>query len=654
MKKLLLVLTFSIYSSLVSAGLRLPNFFGDHMVFQRNVPIVIWGWTDSNEAVSVQFAGQVVQTKADLDGEWRVRLKSMPAGGPYSLSVKAKEEIILKDIVIGEVWLCSGQSNMEFPLHEVENAQAEIAQANYSKIRHIVVPKVIADQPKDDIGKSSWQIADPEHARDFSAVGYFFAVELYKKLRVPIGLINASWGGTNVETWTSTVTLKESSEFENLFPPGYKLKIDSIASARKASINATIQKVQGRLADSNRVRLWKDFSFNDGHWPLMQLPGIWESQALSKFDGVVWFRKEIYLNENAVGEEAVLSLSKIDDSDEVYINGVKVGGLSNQYNTTRVYQIKPGTLRVGKNVIAVRVEDTGGEGGVYGNDLFELELGNTNIKLDGPWRFQVESVSYLNLFNNPNAHPSLLFNGMISPLTQFVMKGVVWYQGEGNTDRAYQYRKAFPLLINDWRKQWAIGDFPFYFVQLSSFHANGGDSNKGSAWAELREAQQMTLSLPRTGMAVTTDIGNTIDIHPRNKRTVGTRLAAIALNKTYKKNTACLGPRYKSMRVESDHIVLSFHRKGGSLKAVSDISEISGFEISGNDRQFSKARTYIKGNKVIISSENVARPVAVRYGWADDAGLANLYNKQGFPAGPFRTDSWKGITEGAKYNISEL
>lgn len=652
MKKLLLILAFAIYSSLVSAALRLPNLFGDHMVFQRNAPIVIWGWADKNEAVSLQFAGEIVQTKADLNGKWRISLKSMPAGGPYSLSVKAKEKIVLKDILIGEVWVCSGQSNMEFRLQEAENSQAEIVQANYSQIRHIVVPKVIADQPKDDIGKSSWEIADPEHSGNFTAVGYFFAIELYKKLRIPVGLINASWGGTNVETWTSTIALKENTEFQNLLPPGYKLNMDSIANTRKASINATVQKLQGKLPDTNQVRLWRGLSFNDQHWPVMQLPGIWERQALANVDGTVWLRKEIYLDEDAVGKQAVLSLPKIDDSDETYINGIKVGGLFNQYNTTRVYTIKPGIMRAGKNVIAVRVEDTGGEGGIYGKDLFELKVGNNNIQLNGPWRFQIESVIHVNLFSNPNTHPSLLFNGMINPLTQFMIKGAIWYQGESNAGRAYQYRKAFPLMINDWRKHWDLGDFPFYFVQLSSFNANGGTSNNGSAWAELREAQGMTLSLPQTGMAVTTDIGDAKDIHPRNKKTVGERLAAIALSKTYKTNTKYNGPGYKSMKIKGDQIVISFYRKGGNLKAKDNIKELNGFEIAGANKQFHTAKAHLKGNKVVVASSHVLRPVAVRYAWADDASHANLYNKEGFPASPFRTDSWKGVTEGAKYQIS--
>jgi sialate O-acetylesterase len=339
----------------------------------------------------------------------------------------------------------------------------------------------------------------------------------------------------------------------------------------------------------------------------------------------------------------------IDDNDVTYVNGTQVGGI-NGYNVPRVYNIPAGLLKKGKNVIAVRVEDTGGGGGIYGDSTdCSLTIESKTLPLKGQWKYRMELVRLGNGVG-PNDYPSVLYNGMVSPFIKLPVKGVIWYQGENNAGRAAEYRKAMPLLINDWRRQWQQPNMPFYFVQLTSYNAGNGNSNKGSNWAELREAQAMAATLPNAGMAVTYDIGDAADIHPRNKQDVGKRLAALALHKTYGINKIASGPVYKSMQVQGNRVVLQFTNTANGLTAKSAPgSELMGFEIAGDDQRFYAAKATVAGNTVVVSAPEVTKPVAVRYAWADDAGKANLFNRPGYPAAPFRTDNWKMSTEGKKY-----
>jgi len=477
---------------------------------------------------------------------------------------------------------------------------------------------------------------------------------LYKKLKVPIGLINTSCGGTNIETWISKKAFQESDEFKTMINGMPHMNLDSLAHAKETNYMNKVKNIQSHYEeDPAIIQSWKELSFDDSNWPSMNVPGIWEYQALSDFDGVVWYRKTIYLSEEFAGKEALLELAMINDSDDSYVNGLKVGKMSISFKEKRRYIIPAGVLKKGKNVIAVRVEDIGGSGGIYGDSTdLKLSIPSSSISLEGKWLFQVESIIKTSGIS-PNAYPSLLFNSMVSPLISYGIKGVIWYQGESNADRAFQYRKSFPLLINDWRQQWGLGDFPFYFVQLSSYDPTGNKNNKGSKWAELREAQTLTLSLPNTGMAITTDIGNSNDIHPRNKQDVGKRLAAIALNKSYNENIVYNGPVYKSIKMEGNKIIISFNNTGSGLVAKDKYGYIKGFEIAGADKKFQYAKAYFAGSNVVVYTDNIVSPSAVRYGWADDAGECNLYNKEGFPAAPFRTDNWRGITENEKYKINQ-
>lgn len=634
-----------------SAEVQLPKIFGDNMVLQRGKPVVIWGWSSPKEKVTVKLNNQTKTVKAGKDGKWKLSLDPAEAGGPYQLIVKGKNTITINNVMIGEVWICSGQSNMAFTVRSSNDAQTEISKADLPDIRHIKIPNTVASRPQADIPASKWEICSPETVGNFTAVGYFFARELRGEIDVPIGLINTSWGGTHVETWTSSEAFENSEEFQSMIASVPKLNMDSLTKKNAEAVIKRIEGLQGSLTKSKEVvEQWKTSGYNDSSWPKMAVPGLWEEQALGNFDGLVWFRKTILLTAANAGKEAILELGMVDDADETFVNGVKVGGINN-YSEKRRYTIPAGTLKEGKNVIAVKVNDTGGGGGIYGEpgDI-KISFGNVEESLAGQWSFQVESLSRAIASLGPNRYPSLLYNAMIHPLIPYTIQGAIWYQGESNAGRAYQYRKAFPLMINDWRKRWGQGDFPFYFVQLASFNAANGNSKAGSSWAELREAQTLTLSLPNTGMAVTTDIGNPGDIHPRNKQDVGKRLAAVALHDVYDKDIVAGGPVYQSMEKKGHKAILSFTNIGSGLTVRDKYGYLKGFEIAGADRVFHFAKADVEGDQVVVYHEGVKDPVAVRFGWADDASDNNLFNKEGFPAGPFRTDDWKGITENAKFN----
>ena len=655
MRKIQLLFVAIIICSSLFADVKLPNFFGNNMVLQRDKPIPVWGWANPNEKISVDFNHQTKTTMADKAGKWIIKLSNENAGGPYVLTVKGKNVVIFNNVMVGEVWICSGQSNMEMPIAgwgKINNYEKEIAAAGYPMIRHIKVANTVSTIPNDNIPAANWEICSPETAGDFTAAGYFFARELYNKLKVPIGLINSSWGGTMVETWTSRQAFENSDEFKGMIAGMSLLNLDSLAKAKKNATMKRIEALQGSMDNTDAAK-WDEAIFNDNAWPLMQLPNLWETQQLGDLDGFVWFRKTINLTSKDAGKSATLDLSMIDDNDVTYVNGTKVGS-TNAYNAKRNYSVPAGILKEGSNVIAVRVEDTGGGGGIYGDSAdMKLTIEEHKIPLSGPWHFKVEKIIGGSSSIGPNSYPTLLYNAMINPLIPFAFRGVIWYQGETNADRAFQYNKAFPLMITDWRKRWNEGDFPFYFVQLASFNAANGNSKNGSTWAELREAQTKTLSLPNTGMAVITDIGDSSNIHPKDKQDVGKRLAAIALHNLYEENNVYNGPAYSSMKTDGNRAIISFKNTGGGLEVHDKYGYIKGFEIAGADKQFHYAQAHITGNTVMVYNESVSNPVAVRYGWADNNLEDNLFNAEGFPAWPFRTDNWKGITESAKYAVGQ-
>jgi sialate O-acetylesterase len=656
MKKLLFVLWLAGLSAAAGAQVRLPKIFGEGMVLQRNAPVPVWGWAAPNEKITLTFNGQAKTGKADKEGKWLLRLDPMPAGGPYELRAVGKaSQVQLADVWVGEVWVCSGQSNMEWTVAQSAQAKEEAAQAQYPKIRHFKVPHDISAMPLSDVKGGTWEVCSPQTVPNFTAVGYFFARELVKELNVPIGLINTSWGGTHSETWTSAAALAQDPDLKQALAR-VPADLATAQQQKEAEFNAMVARLQGDSKTPDEGQ-WHRAEFDDRDWKTMTIPQLWEDAGLPGFDGVVWFRREFTLTEAQAKTPADLYLGPIDDIDQTYVNGVKVGGM-NQYNELRQYQLPASALKVGRNVIAIRVDDTGGGGGIYGTpDQLRLTTPGGVMPLAGPWRWRIGKVGGFQLSLSPNAYPTLLFNAMLHPLLPYGIKGVIWYQGESNAGRAHQYRTAFPLMIKDWRQHWQQGDFPFLFVQLASFRAGNGTSATGSTWAELREAQTQTLALPNTGMAVTVDIGETNDIHPRNKQDVGKRLAASALHSVYGLTRPHGSPMYAGMKAEGGRVTVQFNQVFGGLVVRNRYGYINGFELAGADQKFYPAQAFLvkdaAGDKVVVSCAEVPAPVAVRYAWADDPNDVNLFNQAGFPANPFRSDTWKGMTEGVKFSVGQ-
>jgi sialate O-acetylesterase len=655
MKIAILFLTGFLLAYTISAQIKMPGIFGDHMVIQRGRPVPVWGWASPNEKLVLTFHSQKKEATADRNGKWRVNLDPEPAGGPFELRIQGRNRLIFHDVMVGEVWICSGQSNMEFELKSARNADNEIMNAGYPEIRHVKIPLTLSSTPKDDIQATEWEVCSPKTAGDFTAVGYFFAREIVKRLHVSVGLINSTWGGTIVEAWTSHGALENSPEFKSVINSVNDKDIELVMNERRKNLELQVKHLQKNILDTVPETDWKNPDYNSQGWPKISIAFNWENQqlGLKDLDGIVWYRKEIFLNGNMIDKPITLSLGKIDDNDDTYVNGIWVGSTKN-WAESRVYNVPAGVFKSGKNVISVRVEDTGGGGGFYDDSsavYLKSEAGI--ISLSDGWSFRIAKITSNTTGVGPNDHASLLFNAMINPLIPYGIRGVLWYQGEANTGRAYQYRTAFPLMISDWRQHWGEGNFPFYFVQLASFNAGNGNSQQGSAWAELREAQTFTLGLPATGMSVTIDIGESNDIHPKNKQDVGLRLAAIAMNNIYEQPGEYSGPVYESMSIQGDKIILTFSHTGSGLMVKDKYGYLRGFEIAGSNHHFYYAKAIVQNNKVIVYADEVPQPESVHFGWADDAADANLYNKEGFPAVPFRTDQWKGVTDDVKYSIGK-
>ncbi|MFT5121883.1 MAG: sialate O-acetylesterase [Kiritimatiellia bacterium] len=645
------LITVILFPLALQAELRVAQIFGDNMVLQRDQLVPVWGWAEPGESVAVTAAGMKAQTKADASGKWMAKIGPFKVGEPFSLTVKGSSTITFNNVVAGEVWICSGQSNMEWSVNGSRDALTERSQANYPMIRHVKVRNTTSGTPLDDTGNSGWQVCTPEAVGAFTAVGYFFGRHLQKELHVPIGLLNTSWGGTIVETWASAESVKTHPDFTE--------KIAEMQEAAKQTDTAVAMNAYNEKMEAWQIAYEKALQSDDEQWQVpvlnvatwktMKLPGLWEGQGLPNFDGLVWFRKTVDVPASWAGKECTLSMSPIDDMDTTWVNGVRVGGTEN-YSVARKYTVPGSAVKAGQLSIAVRVHDTGGGGGFHGDaNLMKLECaGEAPISIAGEWAYALSSaMARVPVKPTPPAsmggpnHPTLLYNAMVHPIVPYAVKGAIWYQGESNAGRAYQYRSLFPLMINDWRKHWSP-ELSFYFVQLANFMAPT-DAPQESAWAELREAQSMTLSLPKTGQAVIIDIGEAADIHPKNKQDVGLRLAYHALAKDYGKKVVYSGPTYQSMKKDGAKIRLAFDHLGGGLKAV-DGQPLKHFAIAGADQKFVWADAVIDGGEVIVSSPQVAEPVAVRYAWANNPEGCNLYNAAGLPASPFRTDDWPGVT----------
>ena len=629
-----------------ASGLQLASVFSDHAVLQRGMPVKVWGTAKAGEAVTVAICGNEYGTVADTQGKWEVVLPSHEAGGPYEIRVSSDGETrVVRDVLFGEVWLCSGQSNMEFKVKEARDAAKEMRMADYPMIRAVNVPHVLDGTPQDGV-EAAWEICSPATVGNFTAVGYFYALNLYKALNVPVGIINASWGSTGVRTWMSLEAFDRlPARMKSDYNP---LALNDFARFRQENAGNKRRFEQALANDRGMAERWYEPDTDIAGWEEMSVPGAWVSTALGNSLGNVWYCRKVQLPESAAGRPGVLSLGIIDDGDIAWVNGVKVGE-GRGAGKRRIYPVDEGVLRSGENTVTVQVNNSSYTGGFISvPDDYYLETGGDKVRypLSGKWKCRASAVSMDFGYNEilPNIAPSLLFNAMIHPFVGFAIRGAVWYQGEHDTKRAYDYRTMFPALIEDWRAQWGH-DFPFFWVSLANMNPED-PSPKDSQWAELREAQTMALSLPNTGQAVIYDIGDALNIHPLNKQDVGRRLALLARNKVYgEKDLVCEGPVYDSFRIDGDKIVVRFAKVGEGLSVKNNkYGYVTGFSIAGKDRKFEWAKACIQGDEVVVRSGKVKEPVAVRYAWADNPG-ANLCNREGLMAVPFRTDTWKGCTE---------
>ena len=626
-----------------TSSLRLSRIFGDGMVLQRGVPIPVWGWAAPGTRVAVTLRGRTARTSVGAAGTWQVRLPALGAGGPYELDVSGGgARIVVRDVLIGDVWVASGQSNMEFLVAWADSAAQEIAAAHDSGLRQFKVPLTYADSPTADLAGGSWAPADSAHVGAFSAVGYYFARDLRRSVRVPIGIVNTTWGGSNVETWMSRRALGLTDSSWAAMARARRAEDDARREALRARIGG-LPTTDSGLVDGRAV--WADPALDDSAWATLPAPGLWESAGYDGLDGVAWYRRAFTLTDAEAAHGVRLGVAMIDDNDITWVNGTEVGR-TDGYNRTRVYDVPAAALKPGRNVIAVRVEDTGGGGGVWGDPAaLYVEAGGVRRSLAGPWRFRVGAVSFLPDAQRINKVPTVLYNRMLYPLLPYAIKGVIWYQGESNAnsfEQARAYRALFAGLIRSWRREWTgtRRAFPFLWVQLPGFGTVDSVPVERPAWAALRESQAAALSLPKIGQAVAIDLGEHRNIHPRKKQEVGRRLALVARAVAYGGKVVYVGPTYRGIRVHGGRMAISFAHADGGLVTRAPGGEVQGFSVAGADRRFVRAEARIEGGRVVVWSEQVPHPVAARYAWADYPWGASLFSRAGLPAMPFRTDRW--------------
>lgn len=659
-------------ASAARAEVKLPAIFGDNMVLQRGIDLPVWGWAAPGEEVTVSFAGQTCKAKADDKGKWALKLAALEASAEGRDMVvqapSAGKPVTLQNVLVGDVWVCSGQSNMQFSVSGAINGPKEIEAADYPAIRLFFMPNVTSIVPMDDCA-GRWAVCSPKTVGGFTAVGYFFGRDLHRALGVPIGLIGTSWGGTVAEAWTSASALRAKlPEFDaalDQLPAGQEEINKAIASfkERTAAYNEALKQMYALEDDKETAARRAAVGFDDSGWKSMKLPGNWEERGHPTLDGIVWFRKTIDIPAAWEGKDIVLRPGPIDEVDQTWFNGEYIDGKGRMrtratqfWNVPREYIVPGRLVKAGRNVIAIRVFDALGQGGLWGGpaDKMVVELKGgaealgdeidkripLTLPLAGDWKYDIELALPVRPGdpNNPN-RPSVLFNAMINPIIPFGIKGAIWYQGESNASRAQQYRTLLPTMITDWRTRWGQGDFTFLIVQLANFMPRES-APADTAWAQLREAQAMTAAaLPKTGLALAIDIGDAKDIHPKNKQEVGRRLALAARAIAYGEKIPYSGPVYKSMEVVDGKAVITFDHADQGLVAKGG-PPLTGFAIAGEDGKFVWAKAEIKGDTVVVWSDAVAKPVAVRYAWGNNPEC-NLYNGADLPAVPFRTNEPK-------------
>ena len=660
MRKLITIITISSLAIFNAyCKITAPPFFSDNMVLQQNANVKLWGESRQNATVTISASWDKRKTtvRSTSDGKWSAELSTTSAGGPYTITISDGKSILkFKNVLLGEVWLCTGQSNMELKLRDnVIGMQEEMANAHkLTNIRLLHVQNATSPTPTDKIGLvgEGWQECSSESIADFSATGYFFGKYLNQELNVPVGLIETCWGGTLAEAWTSESSLRDIPSFKNRLD-GLKV-IPETNEGRIELYKKQMAEWEVKMQDYDRgfengVALWAQNDLDDSEWTDCEVPGFLQEQKIEGMHDFFWMRKTIVLPDSWAGHDLILDLGAVDDNDFTYFNGVRVGHTEGCI-MHRQYRIPYSIVKAGKNTIGVRVMDTGGMSGILGDDnnILLTKSETEKMSLTGKWKCAAsisiaEAPTFpLNTATEAN-YPTFLYNAMIYPLRDFSVKGAIWYQGEANTSMASQYKDLLPLMIRDWRRTWNF-DFPFYIVQLANYMKVQTGAEE-SEWAELREAQlQTSKTLDNTGLAVIIDIGEEGDIHPKNKSEVGRRLCLNALGGTYGKKIEYSGPIYSGYDINGNSIRIRFSHCTGGLKGYSyaeksDRPNLEGFYIAGGDHVFHKADAKIEGETVVVSSPDVLFPIAVRYAWANNP-VCNLYNGANLPASPFRTDIW--------------
>lgn len=638
-----------LFTANLFGNVRLPAIVGDGMVLQRDQVVKVWGWADPGEKVTVSFQKKNYSAQTGADGKWMVKLNPMKAGGPFSMEIKGKNKITLNDILIGDVWICSGQSNMTHYLgRHSERLAKDIAEANFPQIRQFYVPdKATVSGPLDDIPGIKWVAATPESVLDFTVIGYFFAKKLYDEYHVPMGIIRTCVGGTMIEAWMSEDGFKEFPDILQKVKQNQDTAYtNSLAQRARQSVGrpaGSAPRTEPDLGLTAPVK-WYEPAYQPLNWKRINIPGYWEDQGIRNLDGVVWYRREINVPASMAGVEAMVKLGRIVNADELYVNGQKVGNTTYEYPQRR-YKLAAGVLKPGKNLFVVRVTNSGGKGGFVPDKPYFLLAGGDTIDLKGDWLYKVGQVNNRNRsFGGGGQGPAMvsaqdsptgLYNGMIAPYINYAVRGFLWYQGESNADRPDTYAKYLPALIKDWRSRWQLGDLTFLIAQLPNYM----DVNylpEESNWAKIREIQLETaLSVPNTGLGINIDLGEWNDIHPENKKPVGERLALQAMKISYgDKNVLSSGPVRKAVRREGSKVVVSFDHVGSGL--VSGNGEpLAHFALAGADGKYVWATAEISNNEVVVWAEGIADPKSIRYAWADNPDFANLSNKEGLPASPF-------------------
>jgi sialate O-acetylesterase len=624
-----------------SDALRLPRIFGDGMVLQRDQPIPVWGWARAGARVDVTLGAATRRATAGRDGRWLVSLPARRAGGPALLRVRSEgRRLVVRDVLVGDVWIASGQSNMELEVARAANAAGEIRTAHDSAIRQFKVPIAGGWARGNDLTGGRWTPADSAHVARFTAVGYFFARELRRSERIPIGLVNSTWGGSAIEAWLSP----EDNGLAAAAYDSVRRDDEQRAERKRAALRAQLGNVPATDPGLvNGVAVWADPALADSTWTTMPVPSYWEAHGFADMDGVAWYRRAVDLTNEEQRAGATLRLAAVDDDDITWVNGVEVGRTAG-YAVPRAYAVPASALRVGRNVIAVRVTDGGGGGGINGEP--SLVVNGVARSLAGDWRFRVGSVAIGSDGQQINKLPGVAFNRMVAPILPFGVKGVIWYQGESNANdgrQARAYREQFAALVGSWRRDFTAGSahLPFLWVQLPNYGRPDSVPSPAPAWALQRESMEAALALPNTGQAVTIDVGEENDLHPRNKQDVGLRLARVALATVYHRKVPASGPRFRSATARGDTMVVAFDDVGSGLTThAADGRRVGSFAVAGPDRRFVWASARIVGDRVEVWSDRVHAPVAVRYAWSNAPTGPLLYNGEGLPAAPFRSDRW--------------